>query len=146
MSPQRTNLVLATHIPYVEFNVLVGDRFDVEADGRNRGDILAQLEFVKNRYTKLAAILHLSWLLLLVLPAASSPNISSLISLDPKILPIILDIWPPILKGWTAAAARSIAKSAVRFPSRARCRRFVFKVYTLRMQCALDCSMVFGPC
>lgn len=34
---------------------------------------------------------------LLVFPAASSPNISSRISFDPKILPIILDICPPML-------------------------------------------------
>lgn len=34
---------------------------------------------------------------LLVLPAASSPNISSRISFEPKILPIILDICPPML-------------------------------------------------
>lgn len=33
----------------------------------------------------------------LVLPAASSPSINSRISLDPKILPIIFDIWLPIL-------------------------------------------------
>jgi hypothetical protein len=34
---------------------------------------------------------------LLVFPAASRPNISSRISFDPKILPIILDICPPML-------------------------------------------------
>ena len=34
---------------------------------------------------------------ILVFPAASRPSISSRISLDPKILPIIFDIDPPIL-------------------------------------------------
>jgi hypothetical protein len=34
---------------------------------------------------------------LLVFPAASRPSISRRISFDPKILPIILEICPPIL-------------------------------------------------
>jgi hypothetical protein len=38
----------------------------------------------------------------LVLPAASSPSISNLISLDPKILFIILDIDPPIVPNMEA--------------------------------------------
>ena len=38
----------------------------------------------------------------LVLPAASSPSINSLISLDPKILFIILDIDPPIVPNMKA--------------------------------------------
>jgi hypothetical protein len=38
----------------------------------------------------------------LVLPAASSPSINNLISLDPKILFIILDIDPPIVPNMEA--------------------------------------------
>ena len=34
----------------------------------------------------------------LVLPAASSPSMSKRISLDPKILPIILDMEPPMMR------------------------------------------------
>lgn len=48
VSPQRTNLVLATNIPDVELDVLVGDRLDVEADGGNGGDVLAELELVQD--------------------------------------------------------------------------------------------------
>lgn len=36
----------------------------------------------------------------LVLPAASRPSISSRISLDPKILPIIFEIEPPMMSEW----------------------------------------------
>ena len=35
---------------------------------------------------------------ILVLPAASRPSMRSRISRDPKILPIILEIWLPMLK------------------------------------------------
>ena len=48
MSPKRTNLVLTTDIPDVKLDILVGDRLDVEADGRNGGNILAELELVEN--------------------------------------------------------------------------------------------------
>ncbi len=41
----------------------------------------------------------------LVFPAASNPNMSNRISLDPKILPIILEIWPPMAKGVVKFAA-----------------------------------------
>ena len=34
---------------------------------------------------------------IVVLPAASSPSIRRRISFDPKILPITLEIWPPIV-------------------------------------------------
>lgn len=46
--PQRTNLVLATHIPNIELDILVGNRLDVEADSRDRGDVLAEFELVKD--------------------------------------------------------------------------------------------------
>lgn len=48
MPPQRTNLVLTTDIPDVKLDILVGDSLDVEADGRNGGDVLAELELVEN--------------------------------------------------------------------------------------------------
>jgi hypothetical protein len=48
VSPQGTNLVLATDIPDVEFGVLVCDGLDVEADGGDRGDVLVELELVED--------------------------------------------------------------------------------------------------
>lgn len=48
MSPKRSNLVLSTHIPDIKFDVLVGDCFDVETDGRNGGDVLVELQLVKD--------------------------------------------------------------------------------------------------
>lgn len=32
MPPERANLVLTSNIPYIEFNILVRDRFNVEAN------------------------------------------------------------------------------------------------------------------
>lgn len=48
MSPKRTDLVLATDIPDVKLDILVGDGLDVEADGGNGGDVLAELELVED--------------------------------------------------------------------------------------------------
>ena len=48
VSPQGTDLVLASDIPYVELGVLVCDSLDVEADGGDGGDVLVKLEFVEN--------------------------------------------------------------------------------------------------
>lgn len=48
MSPQRPNLVLSAHIPDIEFDVLIRDRFNVEADCRDGGDVLVELEFVED--------------------------------------------------------------------------------------------------
>lgn len=48
MSPQRTNLVLTADIPDVKLDILVRDRLDIEADSRNGGNILAELELVEN--------------------------------------------------------------------------------------------------
>ena len=48
VAPQRTDLVLAADVPHGEADVLVLDRLDVEADGGNGGDDLAQLELVQN--------------------------------------------------------------------------------------------------
>lgn len=49
MSPKWSNLVLSTHIPDIELDILICDRFDVESNGRNRGDILIEFQLVKNR-------------------------------------------------------------------------------------------------
>jgi hypothetical protein len=48
MSPQRPDLVLTSDIPDVEFGVLVGDGFDVEADGRDGSHVLVEFELVEN--------------------------------------------------------------------------------------------------
>lgn len=48
MSPQRSNLVLAADIPDVELDILIRDRLDVEADCRDGGDVLVELEFVED--------------------------------------------------------------------------------------------------
>ena len=46
VSPQGTDLVLASDIPYVELGVLVCDGLDVEADGGDGGYVLVELELV----------------------------------------------------------------------------------------------------
>lgn len=43
MPPQRSDLVLPSHIPDIELDVLVRDRFDVEAHSGNGGYGLVQL-------------------------------------------------------------------------------------------------------
>lgn len=48
MSPQRSDLVLSTHIPDIKFNILIGDGFDVETDGRDGGDVLVELQLVQD--------------------------------------------------------------------------------------------------
>ena len=48
MPPERTDLVLTADIPHGEGDVLVVDSLHVEADGRDGGDILVKLEFVKD--------------------------------------------------------------------------------------------------
>lgn len=49
MSPQRPDLILPTHIPHVEFDILVCDGFDIEPDGRDRRDVLVEFQFVQDR-------------------------------------------------------------------------------------------------
>jgi hypothetical protein len=46
--PQRADLVLPADVPDVEFHVLVGDGLDVEAYGRDGGDVLVELELVED--------------------------------------------------------------------------------------------------
>lgn len=48
MSPKRPDLILPAHVPNVELDVLVRDCLDVEADGRDRGDVLVEFEFVED--------------------------------------------------------------------------------------------------
>ena len=48
MSPQRSDLVLSTNIPNIEFCVLVRHRLDVEADCRYRRDVLIELELIED--------------------------------------------------------------------------------------------------
>lgn len=55
MSPQRPYLVLPSDIPDVEFHVLVCNGLDVEADGRNSGDVGVQLQLIKNRWGRTSA-------------------------------------------------------------------------------------------
>ena len=48
MAPQRPDFILTTHIPDIEFDVLVGHALDVEADGWNRGYVLIEFQFIQN--------------------------------------------------------------------------------------------------
>ena len=48
MPPQRSNLILPSHIPNVELYILIRDRLDVEADCRNGGDVGVDFELVEN--------------------------------------------------------------------------------------------------
>ena len=48
MPPQRPYLVLPAHVPHVEFDVLVCDSLNVEANGRYCGHILVQLQLVED--------------------------------------------------------------------------------------------------
>jgi hypothetical protein len=111
VSPQGSDLVLAAHVPNVELGVLVGHGFDVESHGWDRRDVLVELELVEDCYNsvrqqslscsacvvvvgRLEAVIGVH---ALVLPAASSPSISSRISFEPKMRFIIFDIWPPMM-------------------------------------------------
>lgn len=113
MPPQRPDLTLPTHIPHVEFDVLIRHRLDVEPDCWDGRYVLVELKLIQDRcqhqshqpnYSKYRQWRHEVEArgprgereIVLVLPAASNPSISKRISFDPKILPIILDIWPPI--------------------------------------------------
>ena len=39
MPPQRSNLVLSSHIPDIELDILIRDGLNVEADGRDGSDV-----------------------------------------------------------------------------------------------------------
>ena len=108
MPPKRPNLVLPSHIPNIELNILIRDGLDVEADSRDGSDVGVELELVEDGY---GAMYNQSVLAQapgcrcgrvtggdsLVFPAASKPSMSRRISLDPKILPMIFETEPPIV-------------------------------------------------
>ena len=114
MAPEGADFVLPANVPDVEFDVFVGYCFDVEADGGDRGDVLVEFELVEDCWggdcqwtcslggtAWLSSLRSRGWVEcrcvdLLVFPAASRPSMSRRISFDPKILPIILEICPPI--------------------------------------------------
>jgi len=49
MSPKRPNFILSTHIPNIELDILICNRFDVEPHCWNRGDILIEFQLVEDR-------------------------------------------------------------------------------------------------
>jgi hypothetical protein len=48
VSPERSDLVLSTHIPDVEFDILVCHGFDVESYGRDSSHALIEFELVED--------------------------------------------------------------------------------------------------
>ena len=48
VSPERSDLVLSTHLPDVELDILVCHRFDVESYGRDGGHALVEFELVED--------------------------------------------------------------------------------------------------
>ena len=48
MPPKWPNLVLPSHIPNIELDVLVRHGLDVEADSRNGSDVRVELQLVEN--------------------------------------------------------------------------------------------------
>merc|ERR1712060_1031588 len=48
VAPEGADFVLTAHVPHGEGDVLVFDRLNIEADGRNGGDNLAKLELVED--------------------------------------------------------------------------------------------------
>ena len=54
MPPKRPDLILPSHIPNIELDILIGDGLDVEADSRDGGDVGVELELVKDCYTPFA--------------------------------------------------------------------------------------------
>ena len=50
MSPQWPYFVLSTHIPHIEFRILVCDRLDVETHCGYGRDILIELKLIENRW------------------------------------------------------------------------------------------------
>ena len=53
MAPQRADLVLPADVPDVELDILVRDRLDVETDGRDRGNVLVEFEFVEDCWRRM---------------------------------------------------------------------------------------------
>ena len=49
MPPKRSNLILPSHVPNVELDILICDGLDVEANGRNGRDVGVDFQLVQNR-------------------------------------------------------------------------------------------------
>ena len=52
MPPKRSNLILPSHIPNVELDILIRDRLDVETNSRNGSDVGVDFQLVEDRYTR----------------------------------------------------------------------------------------------
>ena len=50
MPPKRSNLILPSHIPNVELDVLIRDGLDVEANSGNGSDIGVEFQLIKDCY------------------------------------------------------------------------------------------------
>lgn len=48
MPPERSYLVLPSHVPDIELDVLIIDGLDVEANGRDGGDVGVELQLVED--------------------------------------------------------------------------------------------------
>lgn len=59
MPPKRPNLILSSHIPNVEFDVLIRDSLDVEADSRDGSDVGVKLQLVEDCYRPFSVSLGL---------------------------------------------------------------------------------------
>lgn len=56
MPPERSNLILATHVPHIELDILIRDTLDVESDGGNSGDVLVcEFKLIKDCYSSMLA-------------------------------------------------------------------------------------------
>ena len=51
MPPQRPNLVLPSYVPHIEFDILVCNGLDIEANSRDGGDVGVEFELIKDGYT-----------------------------------------------------------------------------------------------
>jgi hypothetical protein len=132
VSPERTDLVLATDIPHVELDVLVCHGLDVEADGRDGRDVLVQPELVEDscateKGVSSAIVMNGSRkrgeVGALVFPAASSPSIRRRISLDPKTLLINLETCPPMAPAELQRSREKRGTGRERGERRRRCVR-----------------------
>ena len=48
MPPQRPDLILPSHVPNIELDILIRDGLDVEADGGDGSDVGVELELVED--------------------------------------------------------------------------------------------------
>ncbi len=59
MPPKRPDLILPSHIPNIELDVLISDSLDVEADGRNRSNVGVELQLVEDCYRPVSVSLQM---------------------------------------------------------------------------------------